>query len=196
MEPPAANSTSEQTGDQDQNHSQVGIDLEFSPGIIDFKVRERRAELLKFACEIASVGRSYRKIHHTIFGYSFRRVLSVLNPAASPDYSSLGPLLESIEADASRIEQELDQSGLDALPRRAKTAIAFRDALAQYARAITEASGKLNSICQCMQEKAPVQEGNASYGDVRFKDDKAAYDVSVQEFRRWGERLTELTGKL
>lgn len=200
MESPAANSSPNQPQPLAEAlaeaREQAGVDLEFSPGIIDFQARERRAELLKFACEIAAVGRSYREVHHTLFGYSFRRVLSVFNPAMSPDLASLVPLLESIETSASRIELELDQSGLDDLPRRAKTAIAFRDALTQYARAIKEASGMLNSICQCMHKDAPVQAEHASYGDGRFKVDKAAYDASVQEFRRWGERLTELTGKL
>jgi hypothetical protein len=45
MESPAANSHTSRHGKHD------GIDLESSPGIIDFQARERRTELLKFACE-------------------------------------------------------------------------------------------------------------------------------------------------
>ena len=190
MESPAANSL------PDRAHKQGGIDIESSPGIIDFQARERRAELLTFACEISAVGRSYRTIHHTLFGYSFRRFLSVLNPGLSPDLASLESLLAAAESEAMRIEKVMDQCGLEGLPRRAKIAIAFRDALIQYTRATSEASGRLRGICQSMYRERQGQEGYASYRNGDFTDEKASYDASVQEFRRWGERLTELTGKL
>jgi hypothetical protein len=82
------------------------------------------------------------------------------------------------------------------LPRRAKTAIAFRDALQQYAKAVADASGKLLDICQCLHNESGGQAELTSYREEQFKGDRAAYDASVQEFRRWGERLTALTGKL
>ena len=190
MESPAANSHTSHHGKHD------GIDLESSPGIIDFKARERRAELLTFACEIAAIGRSYRTIHHTLFGYSFRRFLSVLNPAISPDFASLGSLLAAAESEAMRMEKVLGQCGLERLPRRAKIAIAFRDALIKYTRATSDASGRLRGICQSMHRERQGQEGYIWYSTEDFKNEKASYDASVQEFRRWGERLTELTGKL
>lgn len=190
MESPAANSL------PDRAHKLGGVDLGSSPGIIDFQDRERRAELLTFACEIASVGRSYRTIHHTLFGYSFRRFLSVFNPGISPDFASLESLLAAAESEAMRIEKALGQCGLEELPRRAKIAIAFRDSLIQYTRATADASGRLRSICQSMRRDRQGQEGYASYSSRNFTDEKVSYDASVQEFRRWGERLTELTGKL
>jgi hypothetical protein len=152
----------------------------------------RKAQLVAIACDIASVAKRYQKIHHEFFGISMRRILRTLQSDMLMDFPSLEIELESIEAESKCIQQTLDNVGLDGPPRHVKTAIAIRDALAEYAKAVSDAALNLNLICRSLHRESRCETGFADYSAGRFRHDKAVYDASVQEFRRWGARLTEL----
>lgn len=190
MDTPAASSPAGEAG------APAGIDLESSPGIIDFQARERRAELLKFACEAAAVGRRYREVHHSLFGVSLRRVLSALQSNRTADYIGLESILDAVQEESRRIEYEMGQCGLENLPRRAKKAIAIRDALPQYVGAVSDAAQELHQICRSLRLEDQGSTEFKDYSTELLRRDRAAYDASVQEIQRWGARLTELTGKL
>ncbi len=190
MESPPANSPNGPAGER------AGTDFDLSTGIIDFKVRERRSELLKYGCEVAAAGRRYREAHDKVFGFSMRRVLSALQPGMIPDYSGFESELDAIREESRRIERDIDHSGLEDLPRRAKTAMAFRDALLQYARAVAEAAQNLQHLFRCLRQEKLANPEFADYSEERFRHDRAVYDAAVQEYMRWGARLTELSEKL
>lgn len=190
MESPPANSPNGPAGER------AGTGFDLSTGIIDFKVRERRSELLKYGCEVAAVGRRYRETHHTLFGFTVRRALLVLHPDRIPDYAAFESELDTIGEETRRIEYAMVHCGLEDLPRRAKTAIAFRDGLLQYARAVADAAQNLHHLCRCLRQESLANPEFADYSEERFRNDRAVYDASVQEFMRWGARLTELSEKL
>jgi len=190
MESPPANSPDGPAGER------AGTDFDLSTGVIDFKVRERRSELLQYGCEVAAVGRRYREIHDKVFGFSMRRLLSALQPVMIPDYAGFESELDAIREESRRIERDVDHSGLEDLPRRAKTPIAFHDGLLQYARAVADAAQDLHHLCRCLRRESLGEAEFADYSEDRLRHDRAVYDASVQEFMRWGTRLTELSEKL
>ena len=72
----------------------------------------------------------------------------------------------------------------------------IRDALVEYSEALSAAAAGLKSICENMRhEKEHGLEATASRLQ-QHRHDKAAYDASVQEFRRCGARLSNLFEKL
>lgn len=150
----------------------------FSTGIVDFQARERRSELLKFGCEFAAVGRRYRRIHDDVLGISAGRIFRAFQPFSTTDTQELTAIVEETR----RLENDFLAQGFQDLPSSAKVAIAFRDALIQYSRALTDAAGGLLGICRSLNKE--------------HQRERAAYDAAVQELRRWGDRLTELTGRL
>lgn len=178
------------------NGDRADGDLDVSPGIIDFQGKERRTELLRIACDIAAVARRYNEVHRAMFGFSMRRILLALQGSRAMDLPALESELESIESAAGRIERELNSDGLDDLPRRAKTAIDFRDALLAYSRAVSDAAHQLQHICHGLESETTGCPESSGYSETRFKHDKAAYDPAVQEYKRWGARLTELSRKI
>ncbi len=190
MESPAANSPDGPAGER------AGTEFDLSTGVIDFKVRERRSELLKYGCEVAAVGRRYRDTHDKVFGFSMRRVLSALQPDLIPDYLRFESELDAIREESRRIEHDIDHSGLEDLPRRAKTPLAFRDGLLQYARAVADAAANLQGLCRCLRRESLGEAEFADYSEERLRHDRADYDASLQEYMRWGTRLTELSEKL
>ncbi|GAG57018.1 unnamed protein product [marine sediment metagenome] len=81
------------------------------------------------------------------------------------------------------------------IPKRARTAIAIRDALQEYSKAVSDAALNLNLICRSQYRESQGETQFTDYSAGQFRNDRAVYDASVQEFRRWGTRLTELFKK-
>ncbi|MDA9982864.1 hypothetical protein N9H39_09050, partial [Gammaproteobacteria bacterium] len=123
---------------------QAGIRVCESPGALDSQRMRRKAQLVTIACDIASVAKRYQKTHHALFGFSLRKVLRKPQSGKQTDFPSLEIELDSIESESKRIRLAIDNAGLEGLPRHVKTAIAIRDALEEYAKAVSDAASNLN----------------------------------------------------
>ena len=156
---------------------------------------EHRAKLIGIACDIAAVAERYRKIHHKLFGFSVRKILWAAQPDKLIDLATLEEELDSIDTESKRIQSTFGDAKINDLPKRAKISIAIRDALFEYTEALINATGKLNLICGNLRREQEGEMAFAHYSAHQLRQDKAVYDSSVQEFRRWGMRLTELFDK-
>ena len=156
---------------------------------------EHRAKLIGVACDIAHVAKRYRKIHQELFGFSVRKILQTAQPDKLKELASLGAELTSIDMESKRIQRTFGDASFTDLPKRAKTMVAVRDALLEYTEALISAAGQLNLICCNLRREQEGEMAFAHYSAHQLRQDKAVYDASVQEFRRWGTRLTELFEK-
>ncbi len=175
---------------------QPGEHMAGSPGIIDAQRIQHKSQLLKIACDIAAVAQRYKKIHHTLFGFSMRRVLHTMQHNELADFAALKIELDSIEVESKLVLQAIDDTGLRNLPKHANTIATIRDALKIYAETVSRAALKLKLICQNLHRESTRETGFADYSASQFQQDKAAYDATVQEFRRRGTQLTGLFEKL
>jgi hypothetical protein len=189
-----ASSTPART-DADQPEQQADEHAGGLPGTMDAHRIRHKSQLVKIACDIAAVAQLYKKIHHTLFGFSMHRVLRALQHNESTDFAALETELDSIAAESKLIQQAIDDNGFGHLPKHANTIIATRDALKIYAETVCDVTLKLNQICQNLRRENAGETGFAGYSAEQFQHDKAAYDASVQEFKRRGMRLTELFEK-
>ena len=156
---------------------------------------EHRAKVIGIACDIAAVAKRYRKIHHALFGFSVRKILRAVQSDKLTDLARLEAEMDSIDTESKRIQRTIVDVDLSDLPKRAKTIIAIRDALLEYTEALIITAGKLNLICSSLRREQEGEIAFAHYSAHQLRQDKAMYDASVQEFRRWGTRLTELFNK-
>ncbi len=164
-------------------------------GAMDAHRIRHKSQLVKIACDIAAVAQRYKKIHHTLFGFSVRRVLHALQTNRLTDYETLELELDSIVAETKCIQQAIDNIGLCDLPKHANTIIAMHNTLEKYAEAVSDVTLQLNRICRNLRCESTVEAGFKGYSDSQFQHEKAAYDACVQEFRRRGTQLTELFEK-
>lgn len=164
-------------------------------GVLDLQRVELKAKLVKSACEISAAARRYQKIHHQLFGFSMRRVLFARQPDKLTEFAPLEMELDSIDAESRRVRGAVNGPAFDKLPRHATTIVSVHDALDKYAGAVTEAAVKLNHICRSLRRESEGESGFGDYSVVHLRRDKAAYDDCVQDFKRWGARLTELFEK-
>ena len=178
-----------------QVEQRPGIAVCGSSGTLDTQRMKRKAQLVRSACDIAAVAKRYQNVHHVVFGFSVRRILYALKIGKLTDFPALEIELDSIEAASKSIQRTMSNAGFDGLPRRAKTAIAIRDALEEYSKALSDAALNLNLICRSLYRESQGETRFTDYSAGQFRNDRAAYDASVQEFRRWGARLTELFKK-
>ena len=128
----------------------------------------RKAQLVTIACDIASVAKRYQKTHHALFGFSLRKVLRKPQSGKQTDFPSLEIELDSIESESKRIRLAIDNAGLEGLPRHVKTAIAIRDALEEYAKAVSDAASNLNLMCRSLQRESQGETGFADYSADRI----------------------------
>lgn len=156
---------------------------------------EHRAKLIEIACDIAAVAKRYRKIHVGLFGFSVRKILRAVQPDKRMDLATLEAELGSIETESKHIQRAIGDADFNDLPKRAKTLIAIRDALLEYTKALISAAGKLNLICCSLRREQEGEIALADYSAHQLHQDKAVYDASIQELRRWGTRLRELFDK-
>ncbi len=156
---------------------------------------EHRAKLIGIACDITSVAKRYRKIHDGLFGFSVRKIVMAAQPGKLTDLASLEAELDSIDAETKRIQRTFGDADFNDLPKRAKMSIAIRDALVEYTEALVSSAGKLSLICSNLRREQEGEIAFAHYSSHQLRQDKAVYDASVQEFRRWGTRLRELFDK-
>ena len=156
---------------------------------------QHRSELIRVACDIAAVAKRYRKIHHALFGFSVRKIFYAVQPDKLMDLAALEIELDLVDTESRRIQQTIGDTGFNDIPKRAKTIIATRDALVAYIEALIDTSQKLSLICRNIRREREGETAFAHYSANQLQRDKAVYDASVQEFRRWGTRLKELFDK-
>lgn len=165
-------------------------------GTLDARQPLRKGWVINAACQIASLAKRYQEIHQALFGFSIKNILH------APQNGDPGVLL-ALEADLDSIKMELEhvrhsiaEMDLSDQPKRARKVIAIRDALEEYSRTVSEAAQKLKLICKNLRYENEHGLEAATSRLRRHRRDKAAYDASVQEFKRWGARLTNLFEKL
>lgn len=183
------------TGGKGQVEEHAGVNAGGSSGIHDSQHLRYKAQLIRIACDIAAIAQRYQKIHHALFGFSVHRVLHALQPGKHVDFAALEVELDAIEAESANIQHDFNNADFNDLPKHAKTIITIRDALRQYTKAVRAVTSKLNHICRSLRQEGEGEMEFTNYSKNQFQRDKAAYDACLQEFRRWGVRLTELFEK-
>ena len=127
-----------------------------------------------------------------MFGFSVRKILGTSRPYEATDLAALEIGLDSIDAESKRIQRAIVDSDFNDLPKRAKKTIAVYDALCKYTEALVEATLKISLICHNLRREREGEVALAHYSTHQLRQDKAAYDASVRELRRWGARLMKL----
>lgn len=183
------------SGGDYQSEEQPGSHTDGSSGISDAPRMRLRAQTIRIACDIAAVAQRYQKIHHALFGFSVRRILQALQPKKHEDFETLAVKLDSIQRASKQIQLAFDNADFVDLPKHAKSLIAVRDALKGYTEAVSNVALTLKIICQNLHREGKGETGFVDYSASQFRRDKTVYDASLQEFRRWGARLTELFEK-
>lgn len=178
-----------------QPEQQSDLRVNGSSGAFDPERIRHKAQLIRIACDIAAVAKRYRRVHDVLFGFSVRKALHTLRPDKRTDFAALEIELDSIEAESKRIQDTIGDTGFCDPPKRAKTTKAICDSLNEYSKALTDAALKLNLICRSLRRESENAVGFTDYSTGQFRQDRAAYDASVQQYRRWGARLTELFDK-
>ena len=156
---------------------------------------QRRSKQIKIACDIALVAKRYRKTHQALFGFSVRKILGAEQTHKVSDLKAQEIELDLIDRESKSIYSTIADTTYNDLPRRAKTTIAIRDALLKYTEALIDTTVKLNLICRNLRREQEGESAFTHYSTHQLRQDKAVYDASVQEFRRWGTRLMELFDK-
>jgi len=163
-----------------------------SLGTLDAQRTQFKSRLIKIACDIAAVAQRYKIAHQTLFGFSLRKVVHALQHKKSTDFAVLEIELDTIAQQSKCIQQAIENTDFNNLPKHADTIIAIRDALKEYIDAVSGATSNLNQICRNLHRESARDTEFTDYSAGQFQDDKAAYDATVQEFRRCGTKLTAL----
>ncbi len=162
------------------------------PGILDAKQLSGKADVINFACQISSIAKRYKEIHRALFGISIRNVLSASRRRQQQNFDTLELELDTIKTESEQVRSAIADMEFTDLHKRAKKTDTIRKALEEYAKAVADAASKLKLVCQNLY----LEEDSTDNDQLQqYRRDKAIYDASVQEFKRWGTRLTELFDK-
>jgi len=144
--------------------------------------------LVKLVYDTSKVRCRYSQVHDRVFGFTLSRVAHLASLQRAKAYHRDLEELEELRAalDAIRV-QLLDLDERDLTKRRGRE---IRDALLDYSAALEESVLKLQKICHARRPSADRRP--APYEPSALREDKIAYDDSVQHHKRLGERLTHL----
>ena len=148
------------------------------------------ARIIDLMLEVAQVRKSYSEVHDALLGSPIPRWRSFAMPRTLVDHVALERQLAELESRLDTIRAEVAALPPEELTKRA--ADETRAALDAYAGALGRAIEKLRVICHKSGEARATGEERAAYGTEELKVDKTAYDMAIQEYRRFGARLTEL----
>jgi len=143
---------------------------------------------LNHAYALSSIFARYKEIHDKVFK------ISILNPVGFEGRSSLEPLrayeqeLVSLRKELGAIQEQLfDLEKKKARKKRTKGDVL--DVVTEYTNALSETINQLQYICKNLRLENAGDRSLISYSEKEYKEDCAAYDDSIQEYRRWGSKL-------
>jgi hypothetical protein len=145
-------------------------------------------QLVRLAYQVAAVGGQRKKIHKAMFGFSLRKALHPAQPHRSADLAAHEQQLEALREDTRAVRQALEKVDFDDITKRSSLNLWIHEALGEYVSAELGAIDALQAICSDLEADTP---GSADSGGFR-RAHKVAYDASVQEIKRWGDRLDSL----
>lgn len=146
--------------------------------------------LITLAHRVSDIRASYAEIHDAVFSMSLARIKSQLTHLASPHCEHENTLIQ-LSAELSRMNAMIlarDEIDLSATFDRE-----FAVAMEEYIQALNSAIERLAGICQriCQDSK-----GIEPYDATRSRNDRVAYDESIQHYQRLGRRLGQMFEKL
>ncbi len=148
------------------------------------------ARIIDLTLEVAQVRKSYSGLHDAILGSAIPRWTSLSRRRAPVDHVALEHRLAELESRLEAIRAEVAALPREELTKRA--ADETRAALDAYAGALRVAIERLRVICRKLGEAQATGEERVAYDTEVLNADKAAYDMAIQEYKRFGARLTRL----
>jgi len=147
------------------------------------------AHLVTLAHRVSRVHSRYAKIHAAAFAFSLRGRAARWGKTAS--HCRHEQDLSALKAELSEVMALID--GAEVLEPSTTLGREFTVALREYAVALSDALARLGRICArlCRDDT-----GAERYGEVEARDDRVAYDDSIQRYRRLGHRLNTLFARL
>jgi len=143
---------------------------------------------LNHAYALSSIFTRYKEIHDKVFNFS------IASPISVSGRSSLEPL-RAYEQELGGLRKELGviQEQLSVLEkqkaRRKTTTGEALDVVTEYTNALSETINQLQYIFRNLRLEAAGDEALIGYRENEYREDCAAYDDSIQEYRRWGLKL-------
>jgi hypothetical protein len=149
------------------------------------------SRLLKMLYDVAEIRCRYHRVHEEVVGFSARRFLRSINPAASDATKARKAELDRLLLRLEAAREDLHRLGEHDLSVRRGREI--RDALTHYVEALAKSSASLKELCEYSKPETDAP-------DVGNRDQltalKVAYDDAVQYQKRLGKRLNELIESL
>lgn len=147
------------------------------------------AHLVTLAHRVSRVYSRYAEIHSAAFAFSLRRGAARWGKTAS--HCRHEEELSVLKAELSEVLVVID--GAEVLEPSTTLGSEFSLTLREYAVALSDTLDRLSRICGrlCRDDT-----GAERYGVVEARDDRVAYDDSIQRYRRFGHRLHILFARL
>ena len=145
---------------------------------------------ITLAYEIAAIRSRYQEIHNALFKFSLRNAIPLPGLRRPIDLATHDQDLNALRAQIVRIQGDLAALSDHELTKRAATEI--RDMLRQYAESLEETVARLQTICRALRREREGHSSHTDYRAGRYLTDLAAYDASIQCYRKLGKRLDEL----
>jgi hypothetical protein len=143
---------------------------------------------LNHAYALSSIFTRYKRIHDKVFNFS------IASPIRVSGRSSLEPLrayeqeLSSLRKELGAIQEQL--SVLEKQKARQKTTEGeVLDVVTEYTNALSETIDQLQYIFRNLRLEYAGDEALLGYRENEYREDCAAYDDSIQEYRRLGLKL-------
>lgn len=153
------------------------------------------SNVLSLAQEISSIFNRYKRIHDEIF--SLRKAVKI--PGLSRELKEIDLLAHEQELGLLRKEIGDIQSTLariNSADFKKMSGEDLRDALLRYTEALWDTINKLQMICRNLRLENEGAWRYLDYSAALFRRDRVTYDDSIQQYRRWGERLNEMFANL
>lgn len=159
-------------------------------GVVDCSPRATyKADLIRIACEVAALGKRYQHVHKQLFGFSLR---AMVRRDGVLDFASMENELRCIVDESRCALHAIHDTGLNEGAKRTNQFVAISEALGEYTGSVVGAASALNTLCEGLRRETGGEALFADYSNRQYRLDKAAYDLVLQQFKRWGARMTEL----
>lgn len=147
--------------------------------------------LVTLAHRVSSIHGRYLKIHASTMSFSLRRVVARLGGKADSQFCRYLNELAELEHELTQVTALLHDGS--SIQPTTTLGDEFIQVLEEYVAALSQTMQCLGRICDalCLEQR-----GAGGYDERQSRDDRAAYDESIQRYRRLGDRLARLYQRL
>jgi hypothetical protein len=157
--------------------------------ILPLKVRETKNmdNPLNHAYALSSIFTRYKEIHDKVFNFSIASPISVSGRSSLEPLRAYEQELGSLRKELGAIQEQL--SALDKQKGQKATTGEVLKVVTEYTNALSETINQLQYIFRNLRLENAGDETLLGYRENEYREDCAAYDDSIQEYRRWGLKL-------